>query len=203
MSSRGRTIRSLAVWMVKDRSFCSRMMPETRRPSVVATLVSGVFAGDGCAGVEDVLEDVVGIGPVGAGEIGADVAAAVEEPVALMAGAVEDEPASARVSGGGLVRGQELLVLGDQRAFSFEVGRTEPQTASRRVRTFASPRASNWRAIVAFRSRRGTTLLATASSRARAQAGRADSVAMASSRSDSVSCADSVSGSPAAWPASL
>ena len=43
----------------------------------------GVFAGDGRAGVEDVLEDVVAVGPVRARQVGADVAAAVEEAVAL------------------------------------------------------------------------------------------------------------------------
>ena len=56
----------------------------------------GVFAGDGGAGVEDVFEDVVGIGTVGAGQLGSNVAAAIEEFVALVAGAFEDEAASCR-----------------------------------------------------------------------------------------------------------
>jgi len=77
----------------------------------------GVFAGDGGAGVEDVFEDVVGIGTVGAGQVGSDVAAAIEEFVALVAGVFEDKSASCRVAGWVLVSGQEILVLRDQRTF--------------------------------------------------------------------------------------
>jgi hypothetical protein len=77
----------------------------------------GVFPRDGGTRVEDVLEDIAGIGTVGAGQVGSDIAAAIEEPVALIAGAFEDESASSRVAGLVLVSGQEILVLRDQRGF--------------------------------------------------------------------------------------
>ena len=94
MSSRGTTIRSLAVWMTSDASFCSRMIPEISRPSVVATIRQRVVAAHGGTRVQDVFQDVVGIGPVRAGQLGADVAAGVIKLVARQAGAVEDGPAS-------------------------------------------------------------------------------------------------------------
>ena len=72
-------------------------------------------------------------------------------------------------------------------AFSREVGRIEPQAASSFAETSASPSARSCRAVVTETSRRGTVPEATASSSALAEAGRAASVLIASSRSSSPS----------------
>ena len=118
-SSRGKTTRSLAVWMTSDVGVCSRMIPDTRRPSVVATLVSSVVPAHGGARVEDVFEDVVGIGAVRAGQLGADVAAGIKELVARQAGAVEDGPATRRVRRRVLGGREHRLVLAHQGGLGF------------------------------------------------------------------------------------
>ena len=154
---------------------------------MVATLVSGVVAAHGGARVQDVFEDVVGIGAVRAGQLGADVAAGIKELVARQAGAVEDGPAARRV---------RRRVLSRRRAptCTWPPGRPwlsrsagpcpRRLRAARRIR--GSPKASNWRAIETLTSRRGMRPRSMASSSASAHAGRAASVAIASSRSDSV-----------------
>ena len=186
MSSRGRTIRSLAVWIVSEWSFCSRMMPGDEAAVGGGDVGQGVFACDGGAGVEDVFEDVVGIGPVRAGQLGADVAAGVEEAVALEAGPVEHEPAPGRVGGGMLVGGQHLLVLRQQRRL---LVRGRPDRAPDGFEPLADLWVAQGQELARDRDASGRgggpSSCATASSRARAQAGRAESVAIASSRSDS------------------
>ena len=109
---------------------------------MVATLVTRVVAAHGGARVQDVFENVVGIGTVRAGQLGADVAAGIEELVARQAGAVEDRPA---------LRGVRRWVLAWKRASTctcatraalvFDVGWTLPQTASSRGRIRGSAKA--------------------------------------------------------------
>ena len=171
-SSRGTTIRSLAVWMTRDVAVCSRMMPGDQPAVGGRHARQRVVAAHGGARVEDVFEDVVGIGAVRAGQLGADVAAGVEEPVARQAGAVEDGPA-ARWVRRRIRRWQRAATctLRSCAAFVFEVGWTLPQTASSRGRIRGSAKACNWRAIETLTSRRGTRPRSMASSSASAHAG--------------------------------
>lgn len=73
-----------------------------------------IVAGDGGGGINDVLEEVVEVGALGAGKLGAEVATFAEELVAGGAGGLKENAAGACV-GGLEVRGSELVaVLGDE-----------------------------------------------------------------------------------------
>ena len=116
-SSRGRTIRSLAVWMTRDG--VGLLADDSGDQSAVGgrQIRERVVAAHGGARVQDVFEDVVGIGTVRAGQLGADVAAGVVEPVARKAGSVENGPASRRVGRLVSIGSEHRLVLGHQGGF--------------------------------------------------------------------------------------
>ena len=131
MSSRGTTIRSLAVWITSEASFCSRMIPEIKPAVGHRQIGERVIPAHGGTRVQNVFENVVGICPVRARQVGADVAARVIELVACEARPIEDGPPSRQV--GRLIRGrgQQRFVLGQREpALAFEVGCTLPQTFS-------------------------------------------------------------------------
>ena len=65
------------------------------------------------AGVDDLTEDIVEIGAVGAGEIGAKVAAGAVEHVAGRAGALEEGATAGGIGAGKLGVGEEALVVRD------------------------------------------------------------------------------------------
>ena len=157
-------IRSLAVWMTSD---VGRLLADDAGDQAAVGgrhVGQRVVLADGRAGVENVFEDVVGIGPVRAGELGTDVAASVKEPVARQAGTVEDgPPARQRPRADPGSEASTDLYLLTRSVLVFDVGCTLPQTASSRGRIRGSAKASNWRATVTLISPRGTRPRSTAS----------------------------------------
>ena len=142
--------------MTSDVGVCSRMMPGYQAAVGGRHVGHGVVPAHGGAGVQDVFEDVVGIGAVRAGQLGADVAAGVEELVARQARAVKNGPA-ARGSRRRILQWKRALTCtwSTRAALVFDVGWTLPQTASSRARIRGSAKASNWRATETLTSRRG------------------------------------------------
>ena len=132
-----------------------------------------IFLGHDGAGVEDVGEEVVEVGPLGAGDVGADFAAGAEEGVALLAGFGEDRAAEfeGRCSGLG-ARGsaamQQAFVVFDELRFSAGEVRTMPQTCSMRLLRASSLRLRRLVTRSAVRWLAGTLPAATASRRAMA-----------------------------------
>ena len=78
--------------------------PLSTRPSAMATTLIRKSALTDGARVDDVLEQVIEVGPAGAGEVGADVAAVAVEPVARGAGLLEDGATLAPVGRGERLR---------------------------------------------------------------------------------------------------
>ena len=139
------------------------------RPSVGGDDRGLILLGDHGAGVEDVRQQVVEVGAVGAGEVGADLAADAEEGVALLAGLGEDGPAERQVGPAGVGLRQRRLVAGrSSLALSGGVSRTMPQTSAICSSRSASLRLRSCRTRSADRSAAGTFLAPTASSSARA-----------------------------------
>src|SRR5690606_4951415 len=66
------------------------------------------------ARIEDVLEDIVEVGSIRSGELGPDVAAGIEEAVALRASALEKRAPPARIAGREALGGELRLRLGDE-----------------------------------------------------------------------------------------
>ena len=108
----GSVIVSLAVTSVIASLSSARMIPVSTRPSVGGDHVRQIVLADQGAGVEDVREQVVEVGPVRAGQVGADLAADAEEGVALLADLGEDRPPERAVGGLGGLRREHRLVPG-------------------------------------------------------------------------------------------
>ena len=142
-----------------------------------------VVGGHGRRGVDDVLQQVAEVRPLGAGEVGPDLASGAEERVAVGAG-LHEQLAAVRQVGGGERLGVEPWSGAGRSARALRRGwsAARARAPSRGGGSSSSGKPCIWRIWNAGTSARSTSPSATAASKARAQAGRELSATIASAR---------------------